>query len=107
MIGRAAQGRPWLPGAIERALTHGGEAAPPPRAQLLSSLLALYEDSLAFYDPGLGLRIARKHIAWTIDAVFGADARERRKAICTLEDPARVRDALAALFDAEPALTAA
>jgi nifR3 family TIM-barrel protein len=102
MIGRAAQGRPWLPGAIEHALRHGGEAAPPARARLLASLLALYEDTLAFYQRGLGIRVARKHIAWTIDAVFGASARDRRKAICTLEDPRRVRAALWALFDGEP-----
>src|SRR5262249_5870703 len=49
MIGRAAQGRPWLPGAIEHALKNGGGAAPPPRAHLLASLLALYEDTLSFY----------------------------------------------------------
>ena len=107
MIGRAAQGRPWLPGAIEHALKHGGEAAPPARMRLLSSLLALYEDTLEFYDRGLGVRVARKHIAWTIDAVFGAAAREKRKAICTLEDPKRVREALCALFDSEPELAAA
>ena len=99
MIGRAAQGRPWLPGAIADALQHGGEAAPPARDRMLSSLLALYEDTLAFYDQGLGLRVARKHIAWTIDAAFGAEARETRKAICTLEDPACVRAGLRALFD--------
>ncbi len=107
MIGRAAQGRPWLPGAIERALGQGGEAAPPSRAQLLSSLLALYEHALDFYDCGLGLRVARKHIAWTIDAAFGASAREKRKAICTLEDPHRVREALRVLFDGETERAAA
>lgn len=99
MIGRAAQGRPWLPGAIERALRHGGDILPPPRAQLLQSLMSLYDDTLAFYDHGLGVRIARKHIAWMIDAEFGAEMRETRKAICTLEDPARVRAALARLFE--------
>jgi len=107
MIGRAAQGRPWLPGAIEHALEHGGEVAPPSRACLLSSLLALYQDTLAFYDHGLGVRIARKHIAWGIDAVFGASARETRKAICMLEDPQRVREALSELFESEPELAAA
>lgn len=107
MIGRAAQGRPWLPGAIECALAHGAEAAAPPRARLLESLLALYAESLDFYDEGLGLRIARKHIAWTIDAVFGAAARAQRKAICTMEEPTRVRDALAALFEDAPADIAA
>lgn len=107
MIGRAAQGRPWLPGAIEHALAHGGEVAPPSRARLLASLLALYEDTLEFYDRGLGVRIARKHIAWSIDTVFGAAARETRKAICMLEDSQRVREALSALFESEPELAAA
>jgi nifR3 family TIM-barrel protein len=107
MIGRAAQGRPWLPGAIEHALKHGGEAAAPERAQSLASLLALYEDTLEFYDRGLGVRVARKHIAWTIDAVFGAGARERRKAICMLEDSSRVREELCVLFDGEPERAAA
>jgi tRNA-dihydrouridine synthase B len=107
MIGRAAQGRPWLPGAIEHALRHGGEVKPPERARLLASLLALYEHTLDFYDRGLGVRIARKHIAWTIDAAFGPSARKTRKAICMLEDPARVRAALRALFQDEPEQAAA
>ena len=101
MIGRAAQGRPWLPAAIEHALAHGGEAAPPPRADMLASLLALYDDTLAFYDKGLGLRVARKHIAWTIDAVLGPAARDARKEICTLQEPERVRAGLCALFACE------
>jgi tRNA-dihydrouridine synthase len=62
-------------------------------------LLALCDDTLAFYDGALGVRIARKHIAWMIDAEFGAGARETRKQICTLDDPRRVRDALIQLFD--------
>jgi tRNA-dihydrouridine synthase B len=99
MIGRAAQGKPWLPAAIERALGNGGEVSAPPPARLLQSLLELYADSLAFYDGVHGARVARKHIAWTIDAVLGPQAREARKAICTIEDPRRVRDALIALFD--------
>ena len=107
MIGRAAQGKPWLPGAIEHALRHGGEAAAPPREHLLASLLALYEDTLDFYDARLGLRIARKHIAWSIDAVFGPSARDKRAAICRLEEPARVRHELCALFDCEPERAAA
>ncbi|OQW61121.1 MAG: tRNA-dihydrouridine synthase [Proteobacteria bacterium HN_bin10] len=107
MIGRAAQGKPWLPGAIEHALTHGGEAAPPSREHLLDSLLALYDDTLDFYPEKLGVRVARKHIAWSIDAVLGPEAREMRKAICTLEDPKRVRAELIALFACAPELAAA
>lgn len=107
MVGRAAQGKPWLPGAIERALRHGGEIAPPPRARLLQSLLALYGDTLAFYNHDLGLRIARKHIAWMIDAEFGEAARATRKTICMLEDPRRVREALIELFDGDAPLAEA
>jgi nifR3 family TIM-barrel protein len=59
MIGRAAQGKPRLPAAMERALRQGGEVSPPPRARLLQSLLVLYADSLAFYDGALGVRIER------------------------------------------------
>jgi tRNA-dihydrouridine synthase B len=99
MVGRAAQGKPWLPAAVERALKYGGEVSPPPRARLLQSLLALCDDTLAFYDGALGVRIARKHIAWMIDAEFGAEAREVRKQICSLDDPRRVREALIRLFD--------
>jgi nifR3 family TIM-barrel protein len=107
MIGRAAQGRPWLPGAIEHALKHGGEVAAPPRERLLASLLDLYEDTLAFYPRTLGVRVARKHIAWSIDAVLGPSARARRAAICRIEDPQRVRDELFALFGGETERAAA
>ena len=107
MVGRAAQGKPWLPAAIERALMAGGEIASPSRERLLVSLLELYEDTLAFYDVRLGVRIARKHIAWMIDAAFGEPARETRKQICTFEDPKQVREALIALFEPAPLQDAA
>lgn len=99
MIGRAAQGKPWLPAAIEHALQAGGEVVSPSRVHLLQSLLALYDDSLAFYDEKHGARVARKHIAWTIDAVLGDGAREARRAVCMLDNPHRVREALIALFE--------
>lgn len=107
MVGRAAQGRAWLPAALERALRHGGEVASPAPARLLESLLALYEDTLEFYGPRLGVRVARKHIAWTIDAALGAAAREQRKAICTATAPPEVRQRLADLFEINAAKAAA
>jgi len=107
MIGRAAQGKPWLPAEIERALLDGGEIAPPPTSRLLQSLLELYDDTLAFYDQKLGVRVARKHIAWMIDAVFGETAREKRKAICVLDDPLAVRAALIGLFQPDEPLAEA
>ena len=99
MVGRAAQGKPWLPSAIERALGAGGEVAPPPRARLLQSLLTLCDETLEFYGGQLGVRVARKHIAWMVDAEFGAQAREVRKHICTLKEARQVREALMQLFN--------
>jgi tRNA-dihydrouridine synthase len=99
MIGRAAQGRPWLPSAIESALRTGSPIVRPSRERALQSLIALYDDTLAFYGRELGVRVARKHIAWMIDAELGADAREARKQICTITEPNRVRDALTRLFE--------
>lgn len=99
MVGRAAQGKPWLPAALEHALKIGGEAKPPTRARLLQSLLDLCADTLDFYEPRLGVRIVRKHIAWMIDAEFGPAARSVRKEICMMEDSRRVRDAIVRLFN--------
>ena len=105
MIGRAAQGRPWLVGAIARALESGaGEALPPPLALLRDDLVALYEASLSFYGRELGLKVARKHLAYAIDselAELPPDERRRARAdICRLEEPRRVVARIHDLFDA-------
>ena len=64
MIGRAAQGRPWIFAEIDHYLRTGRELPPPTpdwiRAALREHLEALY----AFYGEHHGVRIARKHIAW-------------------------------------------
>ena len=101
MVGRAAQGRPWLPGAIAAALRKGGEAVAPPRARLLHSLLALHDDTLTFYGVRLGGRVVRKHIAWAFDAIFGVtdSVRAMRRSVCVEENPARVRAAIVDAFD--------
>lgn len=64
MIGRAAQGRPWLFREVEHYLREGSTAPPPTgeevRAVVLEHLEALYR----FYGEATGVRMARKHIAW-------------------------------------------
>ena len=70
MIGRAAQGRPWLFREIAHFLATGEPAAPAPpseiRAVLLEHLEALYE----LYGEEQGTRVARKHIgSWTVRAL--------------------------------------
>jgi tRNA-dihydrouridine synthase B len=74
MIGRAAQGRPWLFREIQHFLETGEELPGPAidevRALLLEHLLELY----AFYGEENGVRIARKHIAWYTKPIQGSAA---------------------------------
>ncbi|QNU14660.1 tRNA dihydrouridine synthase DusB [Thermomonas sp. XSG] len=64
MIGRAAQGRPWLPGQVSHFL-HSGEQLPEPApAQVRGILLGHLEALHAFYGEEMGVRIARKHLGW-------------------------------------------
>ncbi len=64
MIGRAAQGRPWIFREIEAAL--GGQPVPaaPSAAELRDILCVHLRDLYDFYGPEAGVRIARKHIGW-------------------------------------------
>lgn len=68
MIGRAALGRPWLPGGIAQALS-GASAIQPSHAerflQMRTHLTALHD----FYGDFMGVRIARKHVGWFFDAI--------------------------------------
>jgi tRNA-dihydrouridine synthase B len=64
MIGRAAQGRPWIFREIAAALA--GEPLPPAPdvAEVRDIMLAHLRDLYDFYGPAAGVRIARKHIGW-------------------------------------------
>ena len=74
MIGRAAQGRPWIFREIAHYLASGQKLPPPEvsevRRLLLDHLNALY----AFYGEALGVRIARKHIGWYTKELSGSVA---------------------------------
>ncbi|NBB97890.1 MAG: tRNA dihydrouridine synthase DusB [Alphaproteobacteria bacterium] len=88
MVGRGAQGRPWLLAQIAANLA--GRPAPkvPRGAQLVALVGAHYDAMLSFYGRDLGLRVARKHLGWYADAA-GGDAQARRAAL-TATDPAQV-----------------
>ncbi len=106
MIGRAAQGRPWLPGQIGRALVGGRRESPPPLEAQRALITALYEEMLAHYGTRIGLRHARKHLGWALDAaaetaqVDDATLKEWRTRVLTAEAPAIVTRGLAEAFDA-------
>jgi tRNA-dihydrouridine synthase B len=64
MIGRAAQGRPWIFREIAALLDGAGALPPPTPAAVRDIMLAHLRDLYDFYGPVPGARIARKHIGW-------------------------------------------
>ncbi len=69
MIGRAAQGRPWIFREVSHFLATGSHMAPPTWAELRHVLLDHLEDHYQFYGEYTGVRTARKHIGWYLDGL--------------------------------------
>ncbi len=74
MIGRAAQGRPWIFREIEHFLATGEEIPPPSVDEIREICRAHLNDIYAFYGEQTGVRIARKHIAWYTRGLTGSAA---------------------------------
>jgi tRNA-dihydrouridine synthase B len=74
MIGRAAQGRPWLFREIDHFLSTGEPAAPAPPSEIRAVLLEHLEGLYELYGEDQGMRVARKHIGWTVRALPGGEA---------------------------------
>jgi tRNA-dihydrouridine synthase B len=64
MVGRAAQGRPWILGAIAHFLATGKRLPEPGPGEVRDILLAHLADLHGFYGEDMGVRIARKHLGW-------------------------------------------
>ena len=96
MIGRAAQGKPWIFNQINHFLKFGKRLAPPSMeecATIMSAhLLALHE----FYGEAGGLRISRKHIGWYINPLSGG--RDFTRQFNTLETTEQQRTLLNEFF---------
>jgi len=97
MIGRGAQGRPWLLAQVAAALEGRVPAtAPPVREALHDMVCGHYEAMLGFYGVDLGLRVARKHLGWYMQAAGTAAA--VRRAILTSASPSQVTGLLRRAF---------
>jgi tRNA-dihydrouridine synthase B len=73
MVGRAAQGRPWIFREIEHFL-RTGEHLPPPRVEEVHALLLEHlDDHYAFYGTHVGVRSARKHLIWYTRRLEGGE----------------------------------
>jgi tRNA-dihydrouridine synthase B len=71
LIGRAAQGRPWIFREIAHFLATGAELPPPTAAEVSAILVEHLENLYAFYGELQGVRIARKHLGWYAKDRFG------------------------------------
>ena len=74
MIGRAAQGRPWIFREIAHFLAIGQQLAPPLVLEVRRALLAHLQDHYALYGEFTGVRSARKHIGWYVRALPDGEA---------------------------------
>jgi len=72
MIGRAAQGRPWIFREIEHYLKTGTHLPAPEVTEIHRVLVAHLHDLYAFYGEQTGVRIARKHISWYTKGLAGS-----------------------------------
>ena len=105
MIGRGAQGQPWLPGQIGRQLETGKAESAPSLTEQLAHIRGLYDDVCRLYGLRIGLRHARKHLGWALEiaaACSRAPAEKLktwRQNILTSEDPHRVHRSLQDAYD--------
>lgn len=74
MIGRAAQGRPWIFREVAHFLASGEHLAPPLVADVARLLLAHLGDHYSLYGESTGVRSARKHIGWYVAGLPGGEA---------------------------------
>lgn len=96
MIGRAAQGRPWLFREIEYFLQTGSHLPHPEVAEIHRVLLAHVVELYDFYGEYTGLRIARKHISWYTKGLAGSA--HFRHQMNQLESPQEQRAAVDEFF---------
>src|SRR5207247_357556 len=64
MVGRGAQGNPWIFREISHYLATGEHLAPPSVEEVRDTLIGHLENLYGFYGEHLGVRVARKHISW-------------------------------------------
>ena len=105
MVGRGAQGQPWLPGQIDRRLAGGVAETAPSLAEQLRLIRTLYDEICRHYGLRIGLRHARKHLGWALEVAAGfsrapaAALKNWRGRILTSDDPQAVHRSLGEAFD--------
>jgi tRNA-dihydrouridine synthase B len=97
MMGRVAQGRPWIFREVAHFLATGTHLAPPLVAEVKRLLLDHLEDHYVLYGEFTGVRTARKHIGWYVKTLPGGEAFRARMNL--LEDCPAQLAAVGGFFD--------
>lgn len=105
MVGRAAQGRPWLPGQVARFLATGERGAAPSLKVQLELIDTLYAEHIEHHGVAIGRRHARKHLGWALEAAAETAGvpvellKTHRTRVLTTEQPDEARRRLADAYD--------
>ena len=105
MVGRGAQGQPWLPGQIGRRIETGVVESAPSLAEQLKYVRSLYDEVCSHYGLRVGLRHARKHLGWTLQVAAqysrapATMLKRWREKILTSDNPHHVHRSLQDAFD--------
>jgi len=97
MIGRAAQGRPWIFREVAHYLATGSHLLPPTVVEIGALLHQHLEDHYAFYGEFTGMRTARKHIGWYVRGLPGGE--QFRQHMNTLDSCRLQMEAVRAFFE--------
>ena len=105
MVGRGAQGQPWLPGQIWRRIETGVVESAPSLTEQLKYIRALYDEVCRHYGLRIGLRHARKHLGWALQIAAqysqtpAATLKSWRERILTSDNPHLVHRSLQDAYD--------
>ncbi|MEM8845170.1 MAG: tRNA dihydrouridine synthase DusB [Pseudomonadota bacterium] len=84
MIGRAAQGRPWLFSEVNHYLKNNKKIADPSSTEMQTIILTHLNELYSLYGKENGVRIARKHIGWYLNSY--PDSQQFKKEVCTVDN---------------------
>lgn len=95
MIGRAAQGNPWIFRTVNHCLLHSSATSPSPilRSEAIETVLHHLEGIYALYGQEAGVRIARKHFAWyllTLTPEVAGDCRKQFNQVYTTQEQQQI-----------------
>jgi nifR3 family TIM-barrel protein len=98
MLGRGAHGQPWLVGQIGAALAGDTVRESPTGLELAALVSEHYDDMLSEYGIAVGVRAARKHLGWYLEAAGIELDKPRRTAFLNSETPAEVLKMVGDIF---------